>query len=178
MHEQAFHSADRFIALPVGENILRWDLAKAATEMEDVDKGRPALDEALDFRGNIFTESVGGCCIGCATWQKCFNLAARLSLSLALTAMFFAFIPWAFTSFLVLIGRAGAIAKMVTGSVAVGFALAALLVQIRALGRANVFLSKHQENVPALRPLREVSQTGFGGAFGRLFFSTRWDPLL
>lgn len=162
----------------MGETILRWDLAKQATEMDDVDKGRAALDEAMDFRGNLFTESVGGCCIGCATWQKCFNLAARLSLSLALSALFFAYIPWAFTSFLVLIDRAGAIVKMVTGSVAVGFAIAALLVQTRALGRANAFLSKHQESVPALRPLKKVSETGWGAAVGRALFSTRWDPLM
>lgn len=40
------------------------------------------------------------CCVGCATWQRCFNLLPRMSLSLAMTSLFFVFVPWAFASFL------------------------------------------------------------------------------
>ena len=108
VHETALHKADRFISLPIGETVLRWDLASAIVEREgDADKDRVALDEALDFRGNAYSQAVSTCCIGCATWQKCFNLAPRLSLSVALTALVFAFIPWAFTSFLELMGKGG-----------------------------------------------------------------------
>lgn len=35
------------------------------------------VDEALDFNGNIFFGAMGNCCIGCAAWQRCFNLMPR-----------------------------------------------------------------------------------------------------
>lgn len=35
------------------------------------------LDEALDLNGNIFWGAMGSCCIGCATWHRCFNLMPR-----------------------------------------------------------------------------------------------------
>lgn len=92
-----------------GETVLRWDKAKAALAGDEGPaKGRTALDEALDLRGSVYTGAVSACCVGCATWQKCFNLAQRLALALALTALFFAFVPWAFASFLELIDHAGA----------------------------------------------------------------------
>ena len=132
----------------------------------------------MDYRGNMYTQSVSHCCIGCATWQKCFNLAPRLSLSLALTALFFAYVPWAFTSFLELIKGAGPIVKMITGSASVGFALAALLVQIRALGRTAAFLSNHSEAVPGLRPVKMMRKRKVTDALWKVLFSTTWDPLM
>ncbi len=181
INEKAFHESDKFIVLPVGETILRWDLASAAAESDDttnLERIRATLDEAMDYRGNMYTQSVSYCCIGCATWQKCFNLAPRLSLSLALTALFFAYVPWAFTSFLELIKGAGSIVKMITGSTSVGFAVAALLVQVRALGRASFFLSKHSEKVPALRPLKMMRTNRVTDALWKMLFATTWDPLM
>ena len=168
-----------YIKLP-GETVLRWDLAGNAAENEDPDSAqvRAALDEALDLRGNIYTQCVSDCCIGCATWQKCFNLAPRLALSLALSAMFFAYVPWAFTSFLQLIGSGGGIVKMITGSLSVGLAVTALLVQVRALGRANAFLSRHTAQVHEMHPLKAIPETGIGAVLSKILFSTKWDPLL
>jgi hypothetical protein len=179
VHETAFHLADRRVVAPVGETILRWDLAAAAAEAEgdNLERVRAALDEALDLRGNVYSQGVTACCIGCATWQKCFNLAPRLSLSFALAALSYAYIPWAFASFLELIGTAGAVVKGVTGCMAVALACAALLVQVRALGRANAFMAWHKGEVPALRPLVGVAQRGAGAALARAAFSTKWDPL-
>jgi hypothetical protein len=167
--------------MPVGETILRWDLASPIAESDDItnlDAARSTLDEAMDYRGNMYTQSVSHCCIGCATWQKCFNLAPRLSLSLALSALFFAYVPWAFTSFLELISGAGSIVKMITGSASVGFAAAALLVQVRALGRATAFLAKHSEAVPALRPLKLMRRRKGTDTLWGILFSTHWDPLM
>ncbi|KAG7669875.1 hypothetical protein Ndes2526B_g06242 [Nannochloris sp. 'desiccata'] len=167
--------------MPAGETVLRWDRASAVAESDDttnVEKIRSALDEAIDFRGNVYSQSVSHCCIGCATWQKCFNLAPRLSLSLVLTALFFAYVPWAFPSFLELIKGGGSIVKMITGSASVGFAAAALLVQVRALGRATAFLSKYSEKVPALKPLEAMRRRKDTDALWKLLFSTAWDPLM
>jgi hypothetical protein len=132
----------------------------------------------MDFQGNMYSQSVSHSCIGCATWQKCFNLAPRLSLSLALTALFFAYVPWAFPSFLELINGGGSIVKMITGSASVGFAAAALLIQIRALGRAAAFLSKYSEIIPALRPPRVMRWRKDTDTWWKFFFSTAWDPLM
>jgi len=126
----------------------------------------------------MYFQSVSQSCIGCATWQKCFNLAPRLSLSLALTALFFAYVPWAFPSFLELLKDGGAIIKMITGSTSVGFAFAALLVQVRALGRAAVFLSKYSENIPALRPPKVMRMSKAADTLWKFLFSTPWDPLM
>jgi hypothetical protein len=97
---------------------------------------------------------------------------------LALTALFFAYVPWAFSSFLELIKGAGTIFKMITGSASVGFAAAALLVQVRALGRATAFLSKYSEQVPALRPLKTMRMTTVTDTLWKLLFATHWDPLM
>jgi len=56
------------------------------------------LDEALDFNGNMFFGAMGSCCIGCATWQRCFNLMPRWSLTCAFMACAFIAGPWAFQS--------------------------------------------------------------------------------
>lgn len=178
VHERAFHTKDRFIELPAGETVLRWDTAKLATQNADTTKGRIDLDEAVDFRGNIFSQAVSGCCIGCATWQKCFNMAPRLSLSLTLASMFFAYVPWAFSSFLLLIKEGGVVLKISSGALSVGLAAAGLTVQMKALGRANYFLVKHAATIPGLQPLCQVAQEGLRGRIQRALFATPWDPML
>ena len=54
------------------------------------------LDEALDFNGNIIFGAIGNACIGCAAWQRCFNVMARWSLTMAAMSQWFAWAPWAF----------------------------------------------------------------------------------
>lgn len=179
VHDSAFHTADRFIALPYGETPLRWDLAKQATESNiDPPRARVVLDQALELRGNTVTQSVSGCCIACATWQKCFNMAPRLSLSLALASMFFAYVPWAFTSFLVLIGTGGSILKIISGTLSVALAFFALIIQLRAFGRMNAFLSKYSSVIPEFSPLWKVYESGVNAVINKTLFATRWDPLL
>lgn len=180
MHEDAFHEEDRLIEGLPGETLLRWDLAKYVTEMSgDIRQARRRMDEVLDFKGNVFSQGVASCCIGCATWQKSFNLAPRLSLSLVLGSMFFAYVPWGFPSFLALLGRGGVALKIASGSAAIAFATSGLLIQLRALGRANAFMSKYQANIPAFQPLVQFSKSSpKTTTYENILFSTVWDPLL
>ncbi|EFN54368.1 hypothetical protein CHLNCDRAFT_135651 [Chlorella variabilis] len=164
VHDSAFHKSDRLVAWFVGETVLRWDAAKLCTDAGEgnVKRARQRLDQCLDFRGNTLFASVSACCVGCATWQRCFNLLPRMSLSLAMTSLFFVFVPWAFASFLSggsstsgqSIGGGGAKAIHVTCDVlGVLFAQAALVVQVHAVLRANEFLAKYRPMVPSLKPL-------------------------
>ncbi|PRW59788.1 anaerobic ribonucleoside triphosphate reductase [Chlorella sorokiniana] len=169
VHDSAFHKTDRLVAFPVGETVLRWDGAKEATEMtdgvRDITKARQQLDRFLDLRGNTLFASTTACCVGCATWQRNFNLVPRLTLSLALAALFFAFVPWGFASFLngdgssgSTIGGAGAKAVVVICEVlAVQYAAAGLLVQLQALLRANDFLHRYRALIPSLKPVLSPS---------------------
>jgi hypothetical protein len=186
--EGGWHGGDRLVG-GLGATVLRWDSAKAAVAAGEGGAGgadaparlgaaRAALDEALDLRGNFLSCAVGPCCVGCATWFKAFSLAPRLSMSLALAALFLAFLPWAFLAFLDLIGGLGAALKVVTGSAAAGFAGAALLVQARALGRAAAFMARHSARLPTLRPRRPLPLAGAKGALVRVLCATPWDPLL
>ena len=59
-----------------------------------------------------------------------------------------------------------------------GFGAAALLVQARALVRANAFMCKYGEKVPALRPLVAVPPSSWRAAAVRALCATPWDPLL
>ncbi|KAL4422168.1 hypothetical protein ABPG77_006857 [Micractinium sp. CCAP 211/92] len=166
VHDDAYHKPDRLVSIAMGETVLRWDAAKLATEQDgDLGKARRTLDAILDFRGNMLFGTVTGCCTGCAHWQRCFNLLPRLSLSMAFAGMFFAFIPWAFASFLSgnstgssigrsAIGGGGAKAvHTICNVLAVAYAQAGLMVQLHALLRANDFLAKHRAAIPSLKPL-------------------------
>jgi hypothetical protein len=73
---------------------------------------------------------------------------------------------------------AGVVVKIIGGSLAVGCAAGALIVQARALGRANAFMSKYGEAVPALRPLVRVQLSGGEGFMQRVLCATPMDPLL
>ena len=98
VHEEAFHGQDSLTTFIVGEDVLRWNQAVIALEMQnDTTKGRILLDEALDFRGNVFFGATGNSCIGCATWQRSFNMLPRWSLTSACLSMVGAFAPWAFS---------------------------------------------------------------------------------
>jgi len=138
------------------------------------------MDEVLDLKGNVFSQGVASCCIGCATWQKSFNLGPRLSLSLVLASMFFAYVPWGFPSFLALLGRGGVVLKIASGSLAVAFATSGLLIQLRALGRANAFMSKYQTTIPSFQPFVQTSRCfpTMTAAYDNILFSTMWDPLM
>ena len=46
-------------------------------QVQDPAKGRVMMDEALDFRGNLYFGAVAACCVGCACWQRNFNLLQR-----------------------------------------------------------------------------------------------------
>jgi hypothetical protein len=178
-HETAFHRPDRLLNFPGEATVLRWDTAKAAILTEgtpqDVIKARSTLDEALDLRGNQYFGTLTACCVGCATWHRCFNLAPRISLTLALAALFYAYVPWAFATFLKLVGSAtGAGVQIACGTLAGGFGLAALLIQVQALCRANAFLIKYQDRIPALQPMFPEPSSALGRWVLRMVSTAPW----
>ena len=54
------------------------------------------LDEGLDLRGNFYFGAVGACCVGCAAWQRNFNLLPRWALTAACLSLVGTYTPWAF----------------------------------------------------------------------------------
>jgi hypothetical protein len=94
--------------------------------------------------------------------------------------MFFAYVPWGFPSFLALLGRGGVVLKIASGSLAIAFATSGLLIQLRALGRANAFMSKYQSAIPSFQPLVQTSRCfpTMTAAYENILFSTMWDPLM
>ena len=54
------------------------------------------MDEALDFRGNLYFGAVAACCVGCACWQRNFNLLQRWALILVCISLVGTYTPWAF----------------------------------------------------------------------------------
>lgn len=54
------------------------------------------MDEALDFRGNLYFGAVAACCVGCACWQRSFNLLQRWTLILICMSLVGTYTPWAF----------------------------------------------------------------------------------
>ena len=140
--------------------ILRWDKAKAAVKQENEAMGRMQLDQALNFVGNITTLSVSSCCIGCAVWQKCFNLGKRLTLSLALSSLFFTYFSWAFESFLAEIGTTGIVLKIASGTLAVLLASMSLLLEIKINLRAFAFLVQYKRDIPVPQFLARIETEG------------------
>lgn len=57
---------------------------------------RRQLDQALDLRGNYLFGCIGSCCIGCATWKRCFLMLPQWSMVLAAMGLTGALVPWAF----------------------------------------------------------------------------------
>jgi len=97
--------------------------------------------------------------------------------------MFFVYVPWAFASILELVEKAGEVIKIITGSLSVGLAVAALAIQVRALGRANAFMSKYAAVLPGFKPLWFQMTGGSEGSetrawLAKTLFATPWDPLM
>jgi hypothetical protein len=179
VHQNAFRGPEPGVQFAFGETVLRWDNAKVAIDTAtSTEQGRAALDEALDYRGNMYTQRLTACCIGCATWQKCFNLAPRLSLSLATAALFFAYVPWGLLEFLDVVGAASVFIKAIAGCTAVALATTALLVQVRALGRSLAFLAAHADKMPTIGYRPQLPHKGLAAAIIRMAFATPWDPLM
>lgn len=65
-------------------------------QVQDPAKGRVMMDEALDFRGNLYFGAVAACCVGCACWQRNFNLLQRWALILVCISLVGTYTPWAF----------------------------------------------------------------------------------
>ena len=104
----------------VGECVLSWPLAYEAVRevathfvclqqhlqancalianmlQEDQAWARRQLDQALSLRGNVYFGAAGDCCVGCATWKRCFLLLPLWSMVLAAIGTTSALVPWAF----------------------------------------------------------------------------------
>jgi hypothetical protein len=65
-------------------------------QVQDPVEGRRMMDEALDFWGNLYFGAVAACCVGCACWQRCFNLLQRWALILVCMSLVGTYTPWAF----------------------------------------------------------------------------------
>ena len=65
-------------------------------QVQDPAQGRVMMDEALDFRGNLYFGAVAACCVGCACWQRNFNLLQRWALILVCISLVGIYTPWAF----------------------------------------------------------------------------------
>lgn len=148
VNKKAFKVPRRWLLEFLGQQeVLLWKAAKAAVEVDDellaLDERREELDTLLGFTGNACTLSVASSCVGCHTWQLCFNVGRRLSLSLALASLFFAFLPWAFGSFFEVVGVVGIVFKVMSGVLAQVLAAAALALETKLMARAISFLQEY-----------------------------------
>lgn len=177
--EAGFNRCSKLMKVGSGRVILRWDIARRITEKcaEDPIKGRKDLDAILDFRGNFLTGSLSDCCIGCATWQRCFNLQPRLTISLALAAFVFSYLPLALPQLFEIMGEAGIVAQGVSVGFGLFYALAALVLQVQAVLRASSFASKYQPMIPEMQPLIAMPQTRFMKLAYNIFSAAPWDPV-
>lgn len=125
------------------QEALLWKKAKQSIDAIDHTQGRKELDSVLDFTGNICTLSISSCCVGCHTWQLCFNIGRRLTLIYALSSLFFAYFPSAFSSFLETIGTVGIVIKVASGVLAHVLAASALVLELQSLARAVTFLMQN-----------------------------------
>lgn len=114
--------------------------------------------------------------MGCATWQKCFNLAPRCALTLGLASLFFAYVPWGFGSFLASRGAAGTGIQVTVEALALAFGVGSLLVAAQALLRAALFLEHYHRRVPALRPPFALPRRGLGLLAVRVLAQSTWAP--
>ena len=148
VNKKAFKVPQRWLLEFLGQQeALLWKAAKAAIDGDGQDhsleKGREELDTLLGFSGNPCTLSVASSCVGCHTWQLCFNVGRRLSLSLALVSLFFAYLPWAFESFFEVVGGAGIVFKIMSGVLAQVLAAAALALETKLVAAAISFLAEY-----------------------------------
>lgn len=82
-------------ALP-NRSKLDYTKMQVLLQVQNPAEGRVMMDEALDFRGNLYFGSVAACCIGCACWQRNFNLVQRWVLILVCMSLVGIYTPWAF----------------------------------------------------------------------------------
>lgn len=148
VNKEAFKVPRRWLLEFLGQQeALLWKAAKAAVEDDRSalvpEKGREELDTLLGFTGNSCTLTVASSCVGCHTWQLCFNVGRRLSLSLALASLFFAYLPWAFLSFFEVVGDAGIVLKVMSGVFAQVLAAAALALETKLVAAAISFLAEY-----------------------------------
>lgn len=142
VHKSAFkHSNNGLLLNFLGQQeALLWKRAKQCVKEADPVRGRQELDSYLEFTGNICSVSISSCCIGCHTWQLCFNIGRRLTLIYALASLFFAYFAWAFGMFLETIGTLGIVIKVASGVLANLLAASALVLELKSLSRASLFL--------------------------------------
>ena len=148
VNKTAWKVPKRFLLEFLGQQeALLWKDAKRAIEADRhaliPEQGREDLDTLLGFTGNACTLAVASSCVGCHTWQKCFNVGRRLTLTLALASMFFAYLPWAFSSSLEIIGTTGLVAKVMAGVLAQTLAAAALALETKLMATALSFLAEY-----------------------------------
>ena len=164
VNKDAFkHSTNTFLLNFAGQQEpLLWKQAKQSINAVDHVQGRKDLDSLLEFTGNICTLSVSSCCIGCYTWQSCFNIGRRLTLMYALSSLFFAYFPWAFSAFVETIGTLGIVIKVACGVVSHILAASALVIELKSLSRALTFLLQ-TPRLPRPRMLRNQTKDGIVG---------------
>lgn len=161
VNKEAFkQSTSTFLLHFAGQQeALLWKKAKQSIDATDHAQGRKDLDSILDFTGNVCTLSLSSCCIGCHTWQLCFNIGRRLTLIYALSSLFFAYFPSAFSSFLETIGTIGIVIKISSGVLAHVLAASALVIELQSLSRAVAFLMQHP-GLPRPKVLRHLRNDG------------------
>ncbi|KAK9840507.1 hypothetical protein WJX74_011000 [Apatococcus lobatus] len=148
VHEAAFHGQDSLTTFIVGEQVLRWNQAVMALEMQDdTTKGRIFLDEALDFRGNFFFGAVGNSCIGCATWHRSFNMLPRWSLTSACLSMVGVFAPWAFSGSLKGLDFWGAFIQGWAQALGLFFGLGSAFIALHAVANAITFMTAYKHDI-------------------------------
>ncbi|KAK9803590.1 hypothetical protein WJX72_002928 [[Myrmecia] bisecta] len=154
VHDTAFHKADKYVAFMVGETVLSWEAAsKALAKVDNPAKGRILLDEALDFRGNFFLGAVGDSCVGCAVWQRCFNLIPRWAMNLECLAIMAVFVPWAFaTSLRGLSSTWGGVIQIVAEVYGLFCGVSALFLQVHAICQSLAFTMAHAHTINFAHP--------------------------
>lgn len=164
VNKDAFkHPTNTFLLNFAGQQEpLLWKQAKQSINAVDPVQGRKDLDSLLEFTGNICTLSVSSCCIGCYTWQSCFNIGRRLTLMYALSSLFFAYFSWAFSAFIETIGTLGIVIKVACGVLSHILAASALVLELKSLSRALAFLLQNPR-LPRPSVLRNQRKDGIVG---------------
>lgn len=167
--KEAFrHSKNRWLLNFAGQQeTLLWKRAKQSIHSPDKNQGRVDLDQILDFTGNICTLSVSSCCIGCHTWQRSFNIGRRITLIYALSSLFFAFFPSAFSVFLESIQTKGIAFKIMCGVLAHLLSASALVLELKSVARAVIFLIQN----PGLPRPKIIQNIGTDGIFAKILKS-------
>ncbi|CAL5229982.1 g13414 [Coccomyxa viridis] len=150
---QAFHRKDILTTFLVGESVLGWPKAHAALKkVQDPTAGRVMVDEALDFRGNLYFGAMSACRVGCACWQRSFVLVQRWALILVCMSLVGTYTPWAFGQSLANLHSFGGKLQAASEAFGLFFASGALHVQLHAAASAVAFMTKYADRVPFPKP--------------------------